>query len=199
MGKIVALLKRRGLYDRTWIIVTSDHGELFGEHGARGHGNQPYQEVLHVPFVSKPPRGDHGPGVRAEWVQLTDVMPLVLERLGLPRPEGIQGGIPPKLGRPVMAESYVLQALNTTGDWLAIIDGDWKLMWNSQGRSELYDLAKDPREETNLVARQPERVAALERVMNGYLAQLPRSQDTAPAREVDAATREALKSLGYLH
>ena len=199
LGEIVALLKRRGLYDRTWIIVTSDHGELFGEHGARGHGNQPYQEVLHVPFVSKPPRGDHGPGVRAEWVQLTDVMPLVLERLGLPRPEGIQGGIPPKLGRPVMAESYVLQALNTTGDWLAIIDGDWKLMWNSQGRSELYDLAKDPREETNLVARQPERVAALERVMNGYLAQLPRSQDTAPAREVDAATREALKSLGYLH
>lgn len=198
-GEVIELLKRRGLYDDTWIIVTADHGELFGEHGARGHGNQPYQEVLHVPFVSKPPRGDGGRGERADWVQLTDVMPLVLDRVGIARPPGIQGGIPPTLGRPIMAESYVLSALYPTGDWLAVVDGGWKLMWNSQGRSELYDLTNDPREQTNLFAKEPARVAALERTMNDFLASVSRSQDAAPAREVDAETRDALKSLGYIH
>lgn len=199
LGEVVATLKRRGLYDDTWIIVTADHGELFGEHGVYGHGNVPYQEVLHVPFVSKPPRGDGGRGERSERIQLTDVMTLVLDRLGLPRPDGIQGGIPPHLGRPVMAESYVLAALYPKGDWLVLIDGDWKLMWNSQGRSALYDLAADPREHTNLFAAQPERAAKLERIMNGHLASLPRSQGTAPTQQVDEATRKALESLGYLH
>jgi arylsulfatase A-like enzyme len=199
LGEVVAALKRRGLYDQTWIIVTADHGELFGEHGVNGHGSVPYQEVLHVPLVSKPPRADGGRGERTERVQLTDVMPLVLERLGLPRPDGIQGGVPPRLDHPIMAESYTLAALYKEGDWLAIFDGDWKFMWNSQGHSALYDLAADPRETTNLITEHPDRVATLGRTMNEYLRALPRAQGTQPARAVDAQTRDALKSLGYIH
>ena len=198
-GDVLATLKRRNLYDRTWIIVTADHGELFGEHGLKGHGSVPYQEVIHVPFVSKPPRGDGGLGERSDWVQLTDVMPMVLERLGRPRPEGIQGGVPPRLGRPLVVESRTLAALYPKGDWLAIIDGDWKLMWNSQGHSELYDLARDPHEQNNLIAVEVERAATLERTMTAYVAALPRSQGTEQAGTVDAATQEALKSLGYIH
>ena len=198
LGEVIAALKRRNLYDRTWIIVTADHGELFGEHGARGHGEEPYQEVVHVPLVSKPPLGDGGLGERADWIQLTDVMPLVLERLGLPRPDGIQGGVPPRLGRPVIAESYTLAAVYPKGDWLTIIDGDWKLMWNSKGASALFDLASDPREDRNLIAEHPERAAALERTMTEYLATLPRPQGAETPRTVDEATRDALKSLGYL-
>ncbi|MCC6848340.1 MAG: sulfatase [Deltaproteobacteria bacterium] len=198
LGDVVRLLARRNLYDRTWIIVTSDHGELFGEHGLRGHGTAPYQEVLHVPFVSKPPLGDGGLGERADPIQLTDVMALVLERLGVPRPDGTQGAVPPKLGRPLMAESYVLAALYPYGDWFAIFDGDWKYMWNSQGASALYDLAADPREETNLLAADPERAASMERAMRQYLADLPRAQGDGPGGNVDDATREALKSLGYI-
>jgi arylsulfatase A-like enzyme len=198
-GDVIATLKRRNLYDRTWIIVTADHGELFGEHGLNGHGNAPYQEVIHVPFVSKPPLGDGGLGERSDRIQLTDVMPLVLERLGLPRPEGIQGGVPPKLARPLMAESYTLAAIYPGGDWLTIFDGDWKLMWNSRGRSELYDLATDPHEQTNVIAANAERAARMQRTMDGYLAALPRSQGPAPAQTIDEATRDALKSLGYIH
>lgn len=198
LGEVLALLKRRGLYDRTWIIVTADHGELFGEHGVKGHGTVPYQEVVHVPFVSKPPRGDGGLGERHDYVQLTDVMALVTERLGLPRPEGIQGGVPPKAGRPVIAESYVLAALNGTGDWLGIYEGDWKFLWNSKGSSALYDLARDPREDRNLIAEQAERAGSLERTLKGYLASLPRTQGDEPARPIDDATRDALRSLGYL-
>jgi arylsulfatase A-like enzyme len=198
LGAVVETLKRRQLYDRTWILVTADHGDLFGEHGVTGHGNVPYQEVLHVPLVSKPPGGDGGRGERSDPVQLTDVMPLVLERLGLPRPDGIQGGIPPRLGRPLIAESYTLPAFYPKGDWLAIIDGDWKLLWNSQGHSELYDLAADPGENHNRIADQPERAAALERTLKDYLATLPRSQSTEPVQAVDEATHDALKGLGYI-
>ncbi len=199
LGEVLATLRRRGLYDRTWIIVTADHGELFGEHGLQGHGTAPYQEVLHVPFVSKPPRGDGGIGQRSDRIQLTDVMPLVLDRLGVPRPPGIQGGVPPHLGRPLMAESYTLAALYPRGDWIAIFDGDWKFMWNSRGASELYDLAADPHEEHNLIAAEPDRAASLERTMHAYLSTLPRSQGTGPARAVDDRTRDALKNLGYIH
>ncbi len=197
-GDVVAALKRRNLYDRTWIIVTADHGELFGEHGMKGHGTAPYQEVIHVPFVSKPPLGDGGIGARADRIQLTDVMPLVLDRLGLPRPEGIQGGIPPQLGRPVMAESYTLAAIYPDGDWLTILDGDWKLMWNSTSGARLYDLAKDPHELDDVIGANRERAAELERTMQTHLAALPRSQGSQPAQTVDDATRDALKSLGYI-
>ena len=198
-GDVVAALKRRNLYDRTWIIVSADHGELFGEHGLTGHGTAPYQEVIHVPFVSKPPLGDGGLGERADWIQLTDVMPLVLDRLGLPRPEGTQGGVPPHLGRPVMAESYTLAAIYPDGDWFSIIDGDWKLLWSNKGTSELYNLATDPHEQSNVIAGNAERAAAMQRTMDAYVAALPRTPETAPAQTVDDATRDALKSLGYIH
>ncbi len=198
LGDVIAALRRRDLYDRTWIIVTADHGELFGEHGIKGHGTVPYQEVLHVPFVSKPPYGEGGIGAHADRVQLTDVMALVLDRLGLPRPEGIQGGVPPNLGRPLIAESYTLASLYHQGDWLAIVDGDWKLMWNSQGGSELYDLARDPREEHNLIASEGVRAASLEHTMLAYLQGLPRAQTTEASRAVDQQTQDALKSLGYI-
>ena len=198
LGAVLAALKRLHLYDRTWIIVTADHGELFGEHGLFGHGHVPYQEVVHVPLISKPPLGEGGLGERAELVQLTSILPMVLARLGLPRPEGIQGGIPPHLGHPVMVESYTLAAIYPGGDWRAIIKGNWKLMWNSKGRSALFDLAADPRENDNLIADQPEQAAELDRLMTEYLAAVPRSQGAQPVRAVDDATRDALKSLGYL-
>jgi arylsulfatase A-like enzyme len=198
-GEVVAALKRRNLYDRTWIIVTADHGELFGEHGVKGHGTVPYQEVVHVPLVCKPPRGDGGLGERRDPIQLTDVMAMVTDRLGLPRPDGIQSGVPPKLGRPVIVESYVLAALYASGDWFAIYDADWKLIWNSKGKSELYHLAIDPSETRNVIAEEPARAAALERTLQGYLATLPRAQGDEPARVIDEATRDALRSLGYIH
>ena len=85
------------------------------------------------------------------------------------------------------------------GDWLAILDGDWKLMWNSQGRSELFNLAQDPHEKRNLIHTQRERADALARNLQTYLAALPRSQSNEPVRAVDDATRDALKNLGYIH
>lgn len=198
LGEVVRMLERRNLYDRTWIIVTSDHGELFGEHGLKGHGTVPYQGVVHVPFVSKPPLGDGGLGQRADPVQLQDVMALVLERLGLPRPTGIQGRVPPHLDRPLMVESYVLAALYPHGDWLAVFDGDWKYLWNSAGASELYDLATDPGEERNVIAADPERAAAMEQRLRAYLTALPQPPGGGAARAVDDATRDALKGLGYI-
>ena len=91
LSQLFAALKRLGLYDSTWIIITADHGELLGEHETFGHGDAPYQEVLHVPLLSKHVRGEQAAQRIDGRVQLTDILPFILSRLELPLPEGIQG------------------------------------------------------------------------------------------------------------
>jgi arylsulfatase A-like enzyme len=90
-GELLEDLRRRGLYDRATIIVTSDHGEEFGEHGGFWHGTTLYDEQVHVPLFVKLPMGQYGGTTRREWVQHVDLMPTVLRLAGADVPEGVQG------------------------------------------------------------------------------------------------------------
>jgi arylsulfatase A-like enzyme len=78
IGPLVELLKELELYDDTLLIVTSDHGEEFGEHGCWTHGANLYDETLHVPLVIRFPGGAHAGTEVAEVVGLVDVLPTVL-------------------------------------------------------------------------------------------------------------------------
>lgn len=88
LGEFFKGLKDRGLYDNTLIIFTSDHGEEFGEHGILGH-NQLFKELLHVPLIVKPPKS--GGARYTETVRLVDLMPTVLDYIGIPFPTFHQG------------------------------------------------------------------------------------------------------------
>jgi arylsulfatase A-like enzyme len=57
LARLVNELEARGLWETTWIIVTSDHGEQFGEHGLHRHGNSLHRQTVHVPLIVVPPRG----------------------------------------------------------------------------------------------------------------------------------------------
>src|SRR5262249_49513638 len=90
IGKLIDWLKRHNAYDNTMIVVTSDHGESFGERNRVGHANSPYQNLLHVGLLIKYP-GASRRGVETQPVSLIDVAPTALATLSIPIPAGMQG------------------------------------------------------------------------------------------------------------
>jgi arylsulfatase A-like enzyme len=90
VGRLMDAVRRLDLADRTIVIVTSDHGEEFGEHGGRGHGRSLHREVLQVPLIVWAP-GLIPPARLAEPASLLDVAPTVLDLLGLPPDPGHRG------------------------------------------------------------------------------------------------------------
>ncbi len=84
-GRLAAALKAKGFWDSALVIYTSDHGEEFGEHGGRGHGQTLYEEQIHIPLVVKLPGGIGRKTRRSDLVSLADIVPTVAELTGLPR------------------------------------------------------------------------------------------------------------------
>lgn len=90
-GRLVEELKRRGVYDRMTIVITSDHGEEFMDHGGYWHGTTLYDEQVRVPLFVKLPFGARGGEVVEHWSQSIDLMPSLLSQAGLPAAAGTQG------------------------------------------------------------------------------------------------------------
>lgn len=90
-GRLVDELKRRGIYDETTIVITSDHGEEFMEHGGYWHGTTLYDEQVRVPLFVKLPFAARGGDVVTGWSQSVDLMPSLLAHVGLPAVSGTQG------------------------------------------------------------------------------------------------------------
>jgi arylsulfatase A-like enzyme len=195
VGRLVESLRRRGLYDDAWIIITSDHGELLYEHEQMGHGLTLYQQEIRIPLIIKFPADAGRSGGDDAPIQLTDVFVMVLEGLGLPLPSRVRGhdGL-----LPVFAEVYPQEWRSLGGDWRVLLDGDLKLHWNSRGQHRLFDLAADPGEESNLAPNDPQRVQAMESALERFLAGLPPPAPRGPPQTLDPQTQEALRNLGYL-
>ncbi len=198
VGAFVDALRREGRYDDTMIVVTSDHGEEFAEHGQVGwHHDTLYDELLRVPLIVKFPRSQYA-GRRVEWqVRGIDVAPTALAALAIQAPESfagealgdwIESGEPPELPAVSMSDGADGRTL-----W-SLRSGNWKLHdWRGE---KLFDLGSDPKERMNLATKYPERVAALRRMAETSL----RSRETpndSPAQPSDA-TIEQLRELGYI-
>ena len=197
LGRLFDGLRALGEYDNTLIVVTADHGELFGEQDRWGHGEFLSTHELSIPMIIKYPGHEVAPGRDARPMQQVDVMPLILERVGLPVPEGVQGRVAGR-DHPLVSEVYPLPMFASTGDWRVLVDGSLKYVWSSQGRHALYDLDADPEELHDLSGERPEVMQAMHAKLERYLASLPAPGEAGPEREVDASTTEALKHLGYM-
>jgi arylsulfatase A-like enzyme len=198
-GRLLDGLRQRGLYDTALIAVTADHGELLGEHDRLGHGETLSEPELRIPLIVKQPRGHGTPRRSAEPAQLTDVMPTLLDALRLEIPRDLQGGVLPNPRHPIVAEVDPLPELGPAGRWRALYDRDFKLLWNSKGNHQLFDLRRDPGEQQNLFSREGERARRLAMGLEGYLASLPKAPAAAgTARKLDEETQRALRSLGYV-
>jgi arylsulfatase A-like enzyme len=177
LGRLIDELERRGILERTWLIVTSDHGESFGEQpGVFMHGTSLYQPQLHVPLVIVPPAGQPSPRVIPETVSLRDLPATVVDLLGLSfgapfpgeslarfwRPPSSSPGIPsdPAAPEPALSEVVPNDPLGSDPDpshliaslraWASLAEGD-RVYIRREGvaQEELYDLREDPRQSHN--------------------------------------------------
>ena len=209
-GALLDRLESLGLARDTLVVFLADHGEEFGEHGGWQHGRTLYQDQLHVPLVLRLPGGVLAGTRRTELVQQTDIVPTVLEVVGAPLPEGLQGRslvrrIP---GGPDLEVTDELRpafaVLDLDGNQVeAALDRDRKLVRRHRTarpwprRIELFELAADPQERLDRSATRP--------VWLGYLDALLRSRHVlwpaaAPAEQavIDAELADELRALGYV-
>ncbi len=207
IGRVLDAFEERGLLGDLAILAVSDHGELLGEHDRVPGTHSPMlvETTLRVPLLLRVP-GRVEPGVEDRQVSVVDVFPTILELAGLPLPEGIAGLslLHPADGRrPVYSETLYehFPKLAEPGKELASVRVDgWRLV-SGPGREELYDLNADPREERNVAAAHPERLAQLRAALEALRVGQPR--DAWP-RELDLSEEEErehieqLRSLGYV-
>ncbi len=174
VGKIIKKLKALELYDDTIIILTSDHGEAFNDHGVFFHGQNLFNEIIRVPLVIRVP--GLKPQVVRGQVSLVDIAPTLLDLQGITIPAEFEGvslldvvqGRAPVPDRPVFSE--LLPYTNWKEHHKAIIQGDSKLIRIiTAGTEQLYDLKADPLEKQNLTRQDPERLKLMRERLDAWM------------------------------
>jgi len=218
VGDIVRGLKDLNLKEKTAVVITADHGEQLGERGRWAHGPDLHEELIRVPLILCGP-GLAGPRRIDRQVELLGLAPTILDMLGLPAPsaflgssfaplaharsdegseiifsEAMHGG--GRLSRSGVPDTYTVTSCREAG---------WKYIHDTEDDGEeLYDLAADPCERTDVAHRHSDRVNSFRRLIDQH-----RRESTAlassfgdpgdrPSTPDDAEMRRRLAALGYL-
>ncbi len=194
LGTLFDSLRSSGLWDQMLIVVTSDHGEEFAEHGGFGHHTL-YEEILRVPLLVKWPRGDQAGTINESLSSSVDLAPTLLEVAGLPA-DGLPGDHLHR--RPA-------HALVFAGTLARAVVRDYdKGIFGGAGPRRIFDLAADPDEELNLVESDPQLSRVLETLLREQrrraLALYRRLGSQREPGEVVLSDRERerLEAFGYL-
>jgi arylsulfatase A-like enzyme/cytochrome c-type biogenesis protein CcmH/NrfG len=200
VGKLVRYLKSHQLYDRSTIVLLSDHGEGLGDHGEQEHGLLLYDEAIHVPLVIKQ-EANTGAGRRVtDVVQHVDIVPTILDLVKAPLPGNLRGrSLKPLLDgaahlpeQAVYSEAMYARYHFGWSELTALTDGRFRYI--KAPREELYDLQRDPHERDNLADQRPPARQAL----RGALDRLVAGQTLQAPTEISADARERLQALGYV-
>jgi arylsulfatase A-like enzyme/tetratricopeptide (TPR) repeat protein len=203
IGNLIEKLKSLGIFDSSLVIITSDHGEMLGEHGEDEHGYFIYQSALKVPLIFKLP-GQRKPQRVKEAVGLVDIAPTVCSLLGIAPPEPLHGRdlsvylrgdtISPQ-HRFIYAES--LYPTKYGGNSLLAVVGD-RYKYIQTTRPELYGLELDPAESENLILLRPDLARMLREQLKQTLEESVRKLKSDAGPAPDEETIRRLESLGYV-
>ena len=189
-------LEARGVLAHAVVVITADHGEEFHEHGVFGHGLDLFNETLHVPLLLLVP-GQRA-GVADDPVSLIDVAPTILELTGARAEPSFEGRS--LLHQGTRAPAYAELLLDVTGKQppqnRALIDGSRKIVLTPDGGEQFYDLTHDPGEQDPQAFDGPVR-AQLVQTLDASRLRAQRDVGATEQRQVDNATREHLRALGY--
>ncbi|HSK74955.1 MAG TPA: sulfatase [Thermoanaerobaculia bacterium] len=201
-GALVDLLKQRGLWEETIVVFLSDHGEEFHDHGGWEHGRTLHTEMLDVPLLVRLPGAGEGRAVD-RLAQHVDILPTLLDALGLPVPAAVEGrSLLPAIagaGEEPSEDEAAFSWLDVDGFRSASVSTPaWRFIEDRAPRAErsLFARRDDPAERRNLVRERAVRA--------GYLRSLLRGAESGGARlragegTVDDELRERLRALGYI-
>ena len=215
LGVIVNELVSLGLRGRTLVVLASDHGEAFGEHGHEGHARDLYHEVTTTPFIVSLPFRLPEAVVVETHTQNVDIWPTLLELLhlpGLPDPDG-RSRVPEILaaaqGRPDAAPDTAPRFAQLDRSWgrvdeepspiVSVTEGRFRLIEpvGEPDKAELFELDTDPREQANRVSDEPEVAARLRAQVDAYLGSAPPPWKPNEVK-VDDMDLKQLRALGYV-
>lgn len=171
LGRVFGWLINKGMLDRTLVVLTADHGEGFGEKGLWSHQEVLYNTALRVPLIIRYP-GRVPSGSVGAPVSLTDVLPTLLELLGMETPEWVEGKslLPLMLGKEDGNERAAFSQLWDARKVAVTYQGH-KLIKNRQtGAIELYDLSQGFLEGTDLAGEKPGLAQSLEALLDAWAA-----------------------------
>ena len=220
IGRLIDFLTKSGLLNNTLLVLTSDHGEEFLEHGALSHTRTLYDEILHIPLMIHFPNRLKAARISTPVTQL-DILPTLLD-LALNKTNPINGGaisLVPLMSNPsisvperdLFSEVSYSSSQNSkkiAPDLISVRSGKYKLIRNMIGKSwKLYNLEADPREKKNLAYKQKEVLDTLAPKLRS-LADLHKQERIAKENELPSSEKtpelfnkeeiKSLKSLGYL-
>ena len=227
IGRLFEQLRRMGLDEKTLVVLTSDHGTEFHEHGRFFHGHTVYGELTNIPLIVRSPTRVATGRVIEDLVQSIDIMPTMLELSGLKPPAEVQGqSLRPFLTltstggssspaswpgwkpRPAISERAPQRGATVEQgrESVAIVDANWKLIQNTTRppglpEFELFDYFKDPLNKQNVAAEHPDVVARLAKLIAGWreMATAARVKpDAETAKTLSAEELQRLRSLGYV-
>jgi arylsulfatase A-like enzyme/Tfp pilus assembly protein PilF len=219
MGKFFTELKSRGLYDGALIALTADHGESLGAHGEDTHGIFLYDETIHVPLVIKLPgklprdaaTGKEIAGRIDDRVELADIMPTLLQTVGIPVPEKVQGQSLLGFVEPGTTEGdAAAKVWRDRGAYSQADYGHLAFAWSAEQslrsgkylyiqapRRELYDDGVDAKAQHNLASASPAVADTLSAAMAAFRQKTTNLQQT-PKAALDEARVNKLAALGYM-
>ncbi len=213
IGRLFEKLKALGVYDKTLIVITSDHGEAFGDHNDQIHGHTVYNELLKVPLIIKYPSSKKPNMKIKKQVQSIDILPSILDILNITYKGHLSGASLSALmenngnddfGEYIYVSNnyygiYVLEALVKNNHWKYIYTEKSSLRNIKEvGHEELYNLIKDPLELNNIIKQHPEILKTMQKKLDFYKEDCKKKAISPYQVELDDETIRNLESLGYL-
>ena len=202
-----------GIDRNTIVVITSDHGEAFGEHGLMQHGFSLYEDQIKVPLLLWGIKQFPGSQRISTQVQIIDILPTILNLINIPPPKNIRGQslIPLISGREDSVRPYALaeifedKAVYRFGeefrrDLKCVRTSEWKHITSSTGEKELYNVIEDRKEMRNLTDAEKE----ISKNMEGLIKEIVTSfkgnyNNKGKSFQIDNDIKEQLRGLGYIN
>ncbi len=210
VGEVVETLRSRGLLDNTVLVVTSDHGEAFGEHGYIWHPQAIHQEVARIPLLVRLP-GGRVRGTVDTPTQTIDILPTVCDLFHMPTPAGVQGASlsPLVTGTGEAGANHTVTMSFQPRKYMVRTERFGLLVYEDARWRAFYDLDADPEERRNVIGDWPEEAKRLHELFREYAQAQSRpphaflggeaAPDEVPSHKgLSPAVREQLKALGYV-
>ncbi len=221
LGELLQVMEEEGFFENTIVVLTADHGEEFWEHNAFGHGHCLYPEVIRIPLmIYLPPSLGCVSGRIYDYVSLVDIAPTILDLLGLPGGEGMEGRSILKLMESCESGPdddntgvsdyalfsefllYPFRGEGLDGEKKGIYEGNYHLIYDfNSGEKELYDLDSDPGELMDISKEDEDTTDRLySELMEWYETNLQIVEELAPQREMEMSEeeKEMMRGMGYV-